>query len=63
MVLPHDSRILQAVDLLKAEACELEERFNRSYPRMVQEARFSSLLTISNRIALLKHTATQLEAI
>lgn len=63
MASPHDSRILQAVDLLKAEAAELEQHFNRSYPRMVQEARFSGLLTLSNRIALLKHTATQLEAI
>lgn len=56
-------RIIQAVDLLKAEACDLEEAFNRRYPRMVQDGHITALLGMSNRIQLLRHMALQLESI
>lgn len=63
MALPHDSRILQAVDLLKAEACDLEHEFNLRFPVFVQEGRVTALLGLSNRIHLLRHLAAQIESI
>jgi hypothetical protein len=55
--------IIQAVDLIRSEALSLEEQFNQRYPRMVQEGRITALLSLSNRIQLLRHIATQLESI
>lgn len=53
------SRVYAAAALLRAEAMELEQRFNQAYPRMVQDGRISSLLNLSNRIQLLRHLAAQ----
>lgn len=57
------SRLIAAIELLRTEAHELEQQFNERYPRFVQEARFTGLLQLSNRIQLLRHLATQLESI
>jgi hypothetical protein len=57
------NRIIAAVELLRAEALDLEQQFNDRYPRFVQEARFTALLTMSNRIQLLRHLCQQLESI
>lgn len=63
MASPHDSRILQAVDLLKAEASDLEHEFNMRFPVFVQEGRVTALLGLSHRIHLLRHLAAQIESI
>lgn len=70
MALLHDTgarctskRVVQAVDLLKAEAVSLEEAFNDRYPAFVQQGRITALLGLSNRIQLLRHMANQLESI
>lgn len=58
-----EGRIVAAVDLLRAEAFELEQQFNQRYPQFVQEGRITSLMGLSNRIHLLRHLATQIETI
>lgn len=58
-----EGRIVAAVDLLRAEAFELEQQFNHRYPQFVQEGRITSLMGLSNRIHLLRHLATQIETI
>lgn len=58
-----EGRIVAAVDLLRAEAFELEQQFNQRYPKFVQEGRITSLMGLSNRIHLLRHLATQIETI
>lgn len=63
MASQREGRILKAVDLLKAEACHLEEEFNRRFPVFVQEGRVTALLGLSNRIHLLRHLAAQIETI
>lgn len=57
------NRLIAAVELLRTEALELEQRFNERYPVFVQEGRVLSLLTLSSRIALIRHLAHQIEAI
>lgn len=57
------NRVIAAVELLKAEAFELELEFNQRYPRFVQEGRITQLLSLSNRIRLLRHLANQIETI
>lgn len=56
-------RIAAAVELLRTEALELEQEFNRRYPRFVQEARITQLLGLNSKIRLLRHLAAQIEAI
>lgn len=63
MAASRPNRVIAAVELLKAEAYELEQDFNRRYPRFVQEGRISNLLGLSNRIRLLRHLANQIESI
>lgn len=58
-----EGRIVAAVDLLRAEAFELEQQFNQRYPKFVQEGRITCLMGLSNRIHLLRHLATQIETI
>lgn len=58
-----EGRIVAAVDLLRAEAFELEQQFNQRYPQFVQEGRITSLMGLSNQIHLLRHLATQIETI
>ena len=57
------SRLLQAVEALRAEADELQAEFNQLYPRMVQNGRFTALLGLSNRIGLLRHIADTIAAL
>lgn len=57
------NRVIAAVELLKAEAFELELEFNQRFPRFVQEGRITQLLGLSNRIRLLRHLANQIETI
>lgn len=57
------NRLIAAVELLKAEAFDLEQQFNQRYPQFVQEARISRLMGLSNRIHLLRHLAQQIESI
>lgn len=57
------NRLIAAAELLRAEAHDLEQQFNQRYPVFVQEARISRLLGLSNRIALIRHLAGQLESI
>ena len=57
------NRVISAVEMLKAEAFELEQQFNERYPRLVQDGRITALLGLSHRIRLLRHLANQLETI
>jgi hypothetical protein len=57
------NRVIAAVELLKAEAFELEQDFNRRYPQLVTEGRITNLLGLSHRIRLLRHIANQIESI
>jgi hypothetical protein len=57
------NRVIAAVELLKAEAFELEQQFNYRYPVLVQEGRITNLLGMSHRIRLLRHLANQIETI
>lgn len=57
------SRLLQAVEALRAEADELQAQFNQRYPHMVQGGRFTALLGLSNRIGLLRHLADTIAAL
>jgi hypothetical protein len=57
------NRVIAAVELLKAEAFELEQQFNHRYPVLVQEGRITNLLGMSHRIRLLRHIANQIESI
>lgn len=57
------NRLIAAVELLKAEAFDLEQQFNQRYPEYVREARITRLMGLSNRIHLIRHLANQLESI
>lgn len=57
------NRVIAACELLRTEAFELEQQFNDRFPRFVQEGRISGLLSLSNKIQLLRHLAAQLESI
>lgn len=57
------NRLIAAIELLKAEAFDLEQQFNNRYPEFVREARITRLMGLSNRIHLIRHIATQLESI
>lgn len=57
------SRLVAAIELLRAEARDLERQFNERYPQFVQEARITRLMGLSNRIHLIRHLASQLESI
>lgn len=57
------NRVIAAVELLKAEAFELEQDFNRRYPLLVTDGRITQLLGLSHRIRLLRHLANQIESI
>lgn len=57
------NRVIAAIELLKAEAFELEQQFNARYPAFVQEGRITNLLSLSNKIRLLRHLADQIETI
>lgn len=57
------NRLIAAVELLKAEAFDLEEQFNSRYPEYMREARITRLMGLSNRIHLIRHLANQLESI
>lgn len=60
---PDSSRIRQAAELLMAEATHIEQRFNESYPTMIQEGRIMPLCRMSARIQLLRTLAQQIESI
>lgn len=57
------NRLIAAVELLRAEAYDLEQQFNSRYPEFVREARITRLMGLSNRIHLIRHMANQLESI
>lgn len=57
------NRLIAAIELLKAEAFDLEQQFNSRYPEFVREARITRLMGLSNRIHILRHIAAQLESI
>ena len=57
------NRLIAAIELLRAEAYDLEQQFNERYPQFVQEARITRLMGLSNRIHLIRHLAQQLESI
>lgn len=57
------NRLIAAVELLRSEAQDLEQQFNSRYPEFVREARITRLMGLSNRIHLIRHLASQIEAI
>jgi hypothetical protein len=57
------NRLIAAIELLRAEAYDLEQQFTKRYPQFVQEARITRLMGLSNRIHLIRHLASQLESI
>lgn len=57
------NRLIAAIELLRAEAYDLEQQFNERYPQFVQEARITRLMGLHNRIHLIRHLASQLESI
>ena len=57
------NRLIAAIELLRAEAYDLEQQFTERYPQFVQEARITRLMGLSNRIHLIRHLASQLESI
>ncbi len=56
-------RITAAAELLRTEALELEQQFNRRYPQFVQEGRITHLLGLNSKIRLLRHLANQIETV
>lgn len=55
--------IAQAAALLRVEANELEARFNRSYPKMVQSGSITPLCRMYARVQQLRALADQIDSL
>ena len=58
-----ENRIAQAAALLRQEAADIQQRFNNSYPTMVQAGQITGLCRMHGQVQLLLSLANKIDSI
>lgn len=58
-----ENRIAQAAALLRQEAADIQQRFNNSYPTMIQAGQITGIWRMRGQVQLLLSLANQIDSI